>query len=586
MDPTPNKREVPHHPLSDLIATRLVQQASAEPSGNERVRDRRTVAPVSRIESDATTTLAADFAKVEKNLVSLGFFTPSSKRIKDAKAKTITINAMVDGNRVDAKATIVPAALYGLPITADQDKFLALQKIITDLRTRQGGQIANPISFTSAELLHLLNHVDSGKNYLDIDEWLNVMSSTTIISEGAVYLAGRKRWVKDRFHVFDRAVSFGKEIEPGVVADRNYVWFSEWQLENINNNHLIPVDLETYRQLKNHIAKTLVPLLQVWLYASRKEGMFAKRYDELCELLSVRQYRYLSQVKEQFGPSLDELQQHGYLAAWSVEETSDGKEYKLTFRHGEKFHRDRQQRLAAKHRGDQAVTLEVPVSDSGVLPTKAANSGPRHRPLGQESLPPAKAELLPELANRGIGESAARRLLATLPAERPVHDLLEWGDQEIARQPAKITNPAGFYIRLLEEHSTPPPTFESSAAQRARYNANLARRKELEKVHADAHAEEAYRRRRGERRMAALTPDQRRGLLERFTVEIMTERLAGGDNSLSGKVHQAIVRNRMIRYLANAPMDLLVLDLPDEILEILRQKTAQVLLQNSTEVVD
>ena len=83
-----------------------------------------------------------------------------------------------------------------------------------------------------------------------------------IISEGAVYLAGKKRWVKDRFHVFERAVSFGKELEPGVVADRNYIWFSDWQLENINNNYLIPVDLETYRQLRNHIAKTLVPLLQ------------------------------------------------------------------------------------------------------------------------------------------------------------------------------------------------------------------------------------------------------------------------------------------------------------------------------------
>ena len=42
----------------------------------------------------------SEFAKVEKNLVSLGFFTPSSKRIKDAKAKTVSINAVVNGNRI------------------------------------------------------------------------------------------------------------------------------------------------------------------------------------------------------------------------------------------------------------------------------------------------------------------------------------------------------------------------------------------------------------------------------------------------------------------------------------------------------
>jgi hypothetical protein len=38
----------------------------------------------------------------------------------------------------------------------------------------------------------------------------------------------------------------------GTTADRNYIWLSDWQLENINHNHLLPIDLETYRQLQNH----------------------------------------------------------------------------------------------------------------------------------------------------------------------------------------------------------------------------------------------------------------------------------------------------------------------------------------------
>ena len=81
---------------------------------------------------------------------------------------------------------------------------------------------------------------------------------------------------KDRFRVFDRAVSFGKELSDGKVADKNYVWFSEWQLQNINSNHLLPIDLEAYRELKNHIAKALVPLLQIWLYATRERRRFRK----------------------------------------------------------------------------------------------------------------------------------------------------------------------------------------------------------------------------------------------------------------------------------------------------------------------
>src|SRR5207247_890765 len=89
-------------------------------------------------------------------------------------------------------------------------------------------------------------------NYKEVEEWLNVMASTTIISEGVVYFAGTKKWAKDRFHVFDRAVSFGKEIEPGQVADKNYVWFSEWQLENINKNYLLPIDLKSYKVIFYH----------------------------------------------------------------------------------------------------------------------------------------------------------------------------------------------------------------------------------------------------------------------------------------------------------------------------------------------
>ena len=491
MQQLPTDKEALLDLLDDLIAKRLLHKAKTEmtPVGPNAKpsEDKQAAEIVPLLQEDLAETLPAEFAKVEKNLVSLGFFTPSSKRIKDAKAKTISINATVGGNRIEAKATIAPAALYGLPITADQDKYLALQKLITDLRQREGGQIANPISFTSAELLHVLSQADAGKNYREIDEWLNIMSSTTIISEGAVYLAGKKRFVKDRFHVFDRAVSFGKEIEPGVIADRNYVWFSDWQLENINNNYLIPVDLETYRQLRNHIAKTLVPLLQVWLFASRKEGSFEKRYDELCQILSIRQYHYLSRVKEQLGPSLDELQHHGYLAGWAVEETSSGKEYKLVFRHGEKFHRDRRRRLAAKD-GSQKLP-EPPPSEEA--PPKNIQA-PRPRQARLQLRPEIDSGLLAELTNRGVGESGAKKLLAKLPADRPVRDLLEWGDQEIARQPGKISNPAGFYIRLLEEHSAPPPTFEPSRVQKARVEAESARARAIvDQQQAQLAAEEA-----------------------------------------------------------------------------------------------
>ena len=173
---------------------------------------------------------ATEFVKVEKNLASLGFFTPSSKRLRNAQEKSFTITTVTDGQRMELKGTIIPSAKYGLPITADQDKWIALCKILTDIM-RKEGRVTNPISFTSAEILRLLHkHRHSGKNYREVEEWLDVLFSTTIFSEGVVYLAGEKRRIKDRFRVFERAVSFGKELSDGKVADKNYVWFSDWQI--------------------------------------------------------------------------------------------------------------------------------------------------------------------------------------------------------------------------------------------------------------------------------------------------------------------------------------------------------------------
>src|SRR6204780_1068519 len=307
------------------------------------------------LEPRAETLPSTEFVKVEKNLASLGFFTPSSKRLRNAQEKSFTITTVAGGQRLELKGTIIPSAKYGLPITADQDKWIALCKILTDI-IRKDGQVTNPVSFTSAEILRLLHkHRHSGKNYREVEEWLDVLFSTTIFSEGVVYLAQEKRRVKDRFRVFDRAVSVGKELDGGKVADKNYVWFSEWQLQNINSNHLLPIDLEAYRELKNHIAKALVPPLQVWLYATRNDGVFEKRYDELCEFLNIRRYQYHSLIVQTLGPSLDELKQFGYLADWRVDKTSEGDTYKIVFYHGEKFHRDRRARLNRKQIVDSAT---------------------------------------------------------------------------------------------------------------------------------------------------------------------------------------------------------------------------------------
>jgi hypothetical protein len=200
-------------------------------------------------------------------------------------------------------------------------------------------------------------------------------------------------------------------LPEGRIADKNYIWLSEWQLENINCNYLLPIDFDAYRKLRNHIAKALVPLLQVWLYATRERGHFEKRYDDLCQILNVRQYPHVSRMVEKLEPSLGELVVHGYLSDWRIDQTSDRTGYKLVFYHGPKF---------IRHTQNQTKILP-PAGDHG---SNAAIS-----PSQEDD------QLLGELMQRGIGEATAQELLNNLAVGQNVMDQLEWGDFQINQAP-------------------------------------------------------------------------------------------------------------------------------------------------------
>lgn len=365
----------------------------------------------------------ADFIKVEKNLTSLGFFTPTSNKVRKAKAKKVSFTRVTDGRRERVSVTIAPTVLDEAPIlpsTAHQDKYLAFQKIILDRRV-DGEAITNPVAFTSAELVRELGREKDGRLYKEISEWLDIMTATTIFSEGAVYFAGRKTFGRDRFHVFDRSVSFGHEMPDGTVADKNYVWLSEWQLENLNNNHLLPIDFESYKRLKNHIAKSLVPVLQIWLYASKDEGAFEKRYDELCQYLNIKQYQHLSKIKEKLSSGLDELVACGYLASWKVDKTSDNKGYKVILRHGKKFYRDSlkrlEQRTTATDRVRGRKSEQLLLHETNERKPSSPSSARRKQVVVPNADVARHDELINSLAEHGIHRKTASELVATSPDE-------------------------------------------------------------------------------------------------------------------------------------------------------------------------
>jgi len=450
-----------------------------------------------------------EFVKAEKSLIEFGFFSPVKSKKESQSKKVIPVNRIENGNKVEATATILPSAEYGRPTIADQDKYLALQKLIVE-KYKKHGEVKNPIVFSSSELLSILGKTDSGKNFKDVVQWLDRMYATTIFSEGAVYLAGKKTWARDRLRVFERAISAGQELEPGKVTDKNAVWLSDWQLENINNNYLLPVDIDSYKHLKQDIAKALAPLLQIWLYASRNEKKFEKLYSDICKHLGITCYTKLSDIQRRFCPSLDELKKEGYLAKWELVQTADKKAYKIIFYHGSKFYQDRVKQLERKQK-----TLEPPKPKKqtqppiDITPEPQPAATPQPKEAGeskqtpqsttqpqpetpqisrlndtqQHDLPPTHTELSPEAQNAlyelinafGVGESKALELITTKPEE--TQDQLAAFKYRYPKEVNQPANKAGLIIKAIENSYQLPDAYLADKKQQEEKRRNEEQQK-------------------------------------------------------------------------------------------------------------
>src|SRR5690242_9019753 len=274
-----------------------------------------------------------DVVRVEKSLHSLGFFASTAHR--EISRTIIQIFRRPDGQRIQAKAVIEGIPSLGLPTTADRDKYMAFMKIALDQREFQG-QLANPIRFSGADMIKLLRLRKGGFHYDEINDWCKRMVATTIMSEASIFLADRRQYATDTFHVFDRVVLVGEELHDGTRSEFYQVYLSQWQLTNLNQGYLLPLDFNAYLKLKRDIGKALFGHLSVWFYASRGQSI-EKKYTDLCQLLNICAYPHLSKAASVLAPSLEELLAIGYLSNWDLCRRCRGAELKLTLLPGKRL---------------------------------------------------------------------------------------------------------------------------------------------------------------------------------------------------------------------------------------------------------
>jgi hypothetical protein len=377
-----------------------------------------------------------DLVRVEKSLHSLGFFASTANR--EVSRTVVQVFRRPDGQRIQAKAVIEGVPSLGLPTTADRDKYMAFMKIALDQREFQG-DLTNPIRFSGADMIKLLRLRKGGFHYDEINDWCKRLVATTIMSEACVFLADRRQYATDIFHVFDRVVLIGEELHDQTRSEFYQVYLSQWQLTNLNRGYLLPLDFNAYLKLKRDIAKALFGHLSVWFYASRGQSI-EKKYPDLCQLLNIRAYPHISKARSVLEPSLQELTNIGYLSSWELVRTARGADFKLILSPGK--------RLLCLPNFSNVVNPEARAALEAKLPT-----------------------WISELVQRGIAQRKARQLALDIPDNQPVSDQIEYAEHLIQQDRhgrGKISNPAGFFIWAIESNLSVPVEFETSRKKRQR----------------------------------------------------------------------------------------------------------------------
>jgi hypothetical protein len=270
------------------------------------------------------------FITPERNLLTMGFFSPTKQNIRNKKEKRIETEIEINGKRTAVSVTILPSAKYGLPTTGDLDKYMALLMIASEKSPSE--PIPNPIYFRGQEMLRYLDLKDSGTNYRYIDDWMYRMFTTNIRSKSYIYHARRSMWISDTVHVFERILCAGQPLPTDLIGRREgeksehyIVWLPEWHRDNLTDSYTVRLVYNAYIDLRSPLAKTLLTICAA--STKSQNDVVELQYQQICQIADLSELKYRSLIEKQLANAVEELLKKDCITDWKL--LQENKKYKI-----------------------------------------------------------------------------------------------------------------------------------------------------------------------------------------------------------------------------------------------------------------
>lgn len=296
-------------------------------------------------DDDRKESLIPDYIPCEMFLETIGFFSPSSKRLSHITSKEKIIRRKdASGDVIENLIVIRALSEIGLPSTFDQDLYRAFLKIC-DESIEEDGRLPMPIRVPTKKLLRIAGKSVSRRNIKDTKRWFQVMRGTHI--DGMGYSAETKRFEQIGTGVFDSYILRGQVSEGEAIATTNYVWVSRWFRNNYERGYTRRFDLAFYNRLRKPVAKALHAVLEVGWFATKGQP-FTKSYQGITNDFLITERSYLADIKTQLEPAHGELEKAGLLLKWEYK-VSKGR-ILITYFPGRKWSFDQNSRIARRER--------------------------------------------------------------------------------------------------------------------------------------------------------------------------------------------------------------------------------------------
>ncbi len=356
------------------------------------------------------------------------------------------------GELVERRWIITGADKFGLPTSTDDDVVLGLMRLSMSKGFRE-----RKVYFTRYELLKTLRWSTEGRSYQRLIKSLDRLSGVRIRSSNSFYDNSSKAYQTCNFGIIDAYEINDGRKHPGGEGElpKSYFIWSERIFDSFKAGYIKKLNLDLYFQLNSAVARRLYRYLDKhFYYKSSIERVLMPFAFEKVGL--SRSYKYVSSIKQQLEPGLEELKNVGFLRGYEF--TGRGSAAKIRF-------------FAGNGNGAAAATS----TGSSVAPTP----GPTPQPAQQvdAALTPAASReqsfgniasarnrfvtgehatshpLVQKLVERGMASPQAHRLIAKQPTARysQIERIICYYDHLVAQQDYKVSkNKVGFLYRAVE----------------------------------------------------------------------------------------------------------------------------------------